>query len=187
MKQSAALSSLDHDGWRAALGGSSPTPRCAPVTVIGFARSHVQTATSSMELCETPCQRFLGLTIKANTLVLVHMVRGRGDVQGNTFAATGDSDQILLLARPGETRLVWHPDSEGLIVTLDRSQVQIAASRIQGEPLRVGASNLSINLASNPALRGVLGEISGELRVGALDARAFSSRNEVVPEIRTGC
>jgi AraC-like DNA-binding protein len=52
---------------------------------------------------------------------------------------------VMLLARPGRSNLIWHEGSEGVLLRLPRTSLQILAGARSGQALRIAATDAVVN------------------------------------------
>src|SRR3546814_43728 len=110
-----------------------------------------------------PRQRPVQITVRPNMVALVITLDGRSEMIGHSFQTTLMGDTAVLLARAGQSNLVWSSASRGLVLHIPRSHLQILASKRLEGPVRLAMIDLTLALPSrDKALGAVLAEIARE-------------------------
>lgn len=102
------------------------------------------------------------ITVGRNDAVLAVALRGCSETENDAVGNLIDTETAVLLAKPGRSRLVWSPASEGVILRISRQRLQGLSSRRIGLPTRLAAVDRALPLSVNERLAPLLRELIDE-------------------------
>jgi AraC-like DNA-binding protein len=112
----------------------------------------------------------------ATRLLLVIPEMGSVKIVAEGLAADVAAGAAVLLARPGAATAVWGLCSRGFVLRIPRRRLQAEASRLSGEPRRVAAVNMAVELAPSgssglaPLLREIWAQAPHDVAAGRLSS-----------------